>query len=236
MKKFTSKILFAASLSLGIVASASATSVVTYTTTTGIYNGNNGGNNSSFTFTLSDGLFSGTSDTTNASTTASDSSSAYAATTVSLDSILIVARNSGTELTADQIVITNSSGKTVATSTSYSSKSAVRYDVFDSSYYYTRYATTYSFENATLTVGETYTVTFYMSGDVSSQSLMTSYNGSYYSSSTVAATLPNSTNYQPGGMVITTSITSIPEPSTFGLLAGLGALALVASRRRRSRR
>ena len=33
------------------------------------------------------------------------------------------------------------------------------------------------------------------------------------------------------GIVVETS--SIPEPSAFGLLAGLGALALVASRRRR---
>ena len=33
-----------------------------------------------------------------------------------------------------------------------------------------------------------------------------------------------------------TFTTTIPEPSTFGLLAGVGALALVASRRRRSRK
>lgn len=34
---------------------------------------------------------------------------------------------------------------------------------------------------------------------------------------------------------VTATVTAIPEPSAFGLLAGVGALALVASRRRRSR-
>ena len=44
------------------------------------------------------------------------------------------------------------------------------------------------------------------------------------------------TNGNNEGSGTVTVTTTIPEPSTFGLLAGVGALALVASRRRRSRK
>ena len=44
------------------------------------------------------------------------------------------------------------------------------------------------------------------------------------------------TNGSATGSGTVTVTTTIPEPSTFGLLAGVGALALVASRRRRSRK
>ncbi|MBQ6705755.1 MAG: PEP-CTERM sorting domain-containing protein [Opitutales bacterium] len=43
------------------------------------------------------------------------------------------------------------------------------------------------------------------------------------------------TDAEGAASAMATSVSLIPEPSAFGLLAGLGALALVASRRRRSR-
>ncbi len=223
--------LITAALCLGCIAfAAGEEETITYTTTTGIYTGNDGGNYSSFSFTLSDALFSGTASTTNALTTASDGSESYASSTLSLTSILIVARNSGGTITADTLVITDSEGNIVATSTGVTSSSQVNYDVFDSSEYYTRNVYTYTFSDAELTVGETYTATFYTNGSVTSQQLIASYNGNQ-TGSTVAASLGDS-NYQPGGMVITVSSVSVPEPATatLGLLA-LGALAL---RRRRA--
>ncbi len=225
--------LITAALCLGCIAfAAGEEETITYTTTTGIYTGNDGGSYSSFSFTLSDALFSGTASTTNALTTASDGSESYASSTLSLTSILIVARYSTGTITADTLVITDSSGNTVATSTGVTSSSQVNYDVFDSERLYTRNVYTYTFSDAELTVGETYTATFYTNGSVTSQQLIASYNGNGTSEGgAVAASLRNN-NYQPGGMVITVSSVSVPEPATatLGLLA-LGALAL---RRRRA--
>ncbi len=225
--------LITAALCLGCIAFAAAEEeTITYTTTTGIYTGNGAGNYSSFSFTLSEALFSGTASTTNAFTTASDGSESYASNTLSLTSILIVAGNSGGTITADTLVITDSSGNTVATSTGVTSSRQVNYDVFDSDEYYTRNVYTYTFSDAELTVGETYTVTFYIDGEVSSQRLMTSYNGNGTAEGGATAASLSTAGYQPGGMVITVSSVSVPEPvtATLGLLA-LGALAL---RRRRA--
>ncbi len=225
--------LITAALFLGCIAfAADEEETVTYTTTTGIYNGINGGGYTSFSFTLSDALFSGTADTTNALTTASDGSESYASSTLSLTSILIVARNSGGTITADTLVITDSSGNIVATSTGVTSSSQANYDVFDTTKFYTRNVYTYTFSGAELTVGETYTATFYTDGEVTSQQLIASYNGNGTSDGGAAAASLSNSTYQPGGMVITVSSVSVPEPATatLGLLA-LGALAL---RRRRA--
>ncbi len=225
--------LITAALCLGCIAFAAAEEeTITYTTTTGIYTGNGAGNYSSFSFTLSEALFSGTASTTNALTTASDGSESYASSTLSLTSILIVAGNSTGTISADTLVITDSSGNTVATSTGVTSSRQTNYDVFDSSEYYTRNVYTYTFSDAELTVGETYTVTFYTDGEVTNQRLMTSYNGNGTSEGGAAAASLSTAGYQPGGMVITVSSVSVPEPATatLGLLA-LGALAL---RRRRA--
>ncbi len=226
--------LITAALCLGCIAFAAAEDeTITYTTTTGIYTGNNGGSYSSFSFTLSDALFSGTASTTNALTTASDGSESYASSTLSLTSILLVPRYTTGTITADTLVITDSEGNTVATSTGVTSSSRANRDVFDSTKFYTRNVYTYTFSGAELTVGETYTARFYTNGEVTNQQLIASYNGNGTSEGgAVAASLGSTRNYQPGGMVITVSSVSVPEPATatLGLLA-LGALAL---RRRRA--
>ena len=48
-----------------------------------------------------------------------------------------------------------------------------------------------------------------------------------------ALTMGGAKNYDTYSGITSGSFTTIPEPSAFGMLAGLGALALVASRRRR---
>lgn len=52
----------------------------------------------------------------------------------------------------------------------------------------------------------------------------------------IQLTLPSANGDGTSSMKQALLLMSIPEPSAFGLLAGLGALALVASRRRRSRK
>lgn len=112
---------------------------------------------------------------------------------------------------------------------------------------------TFSFSNLTLTTTETYYVYIWHTDDtaISSSTAVGTVisGGKFYSEGGVSAfggsldtstasqwgllnaqkTLA-STSYAPAGLKI---VTSIPEPSAFGMLAGLGALALVASRRRR---
>lgn len=65
-------------------------------------------------------------------------------------------------------------------------------------------------------------------------------NAGFYSNNTGAFTL-KAASYWTGGNVDSTALSAyyaaiIPEPSAFGLLAGVGALALVAARRRRSKK
>lgn len=57
-----------------------------------------------------------------------------------------------------------------------------------------------------------------------------------YGSITATTSERNGYTYAPAMTIVTTVVsTEIPEPSAFGLLAGVGALALAVSRRRRSR-
>ncbi len=121
--------------------------------------------------------------------------------------------------------------------------------------YYTRNTMTGSFSGITVESDSTYVVLFTTSENYANNettfktatalsnisSLLSSENLFATSTNTVAsgptgtfynADGPTSAGYTP---VISLTLSTIPEPSAFGLLAGVGALALVAARRRRSR-
>ena len=205
--------------------------------------GADGGSYSSFTITLGNRTFANnTATTTNAITTATGVQTeigytGYQADAVDLQSIALVARNQNQKLTDPlTLVLTDSAGEVVAVSSSSSQESVVNHDIFDSSAYWTRYLCTFSFESASdslLSIGETYTATFY---SVYSEETRTVSKQSLFASKISAA--PDSSGvqfgtsmYQPGGMVLK-AVGVVPEPSaaTLSLLALAG---LVARRRRK---
>ncbi len=236
------KTIITTALVLGLASFSSAADYTlgdtTYTTTTGITNGQGYfSNRSSFTFTLSNALFNGTQSGINAITTASDSSSSFASNTVALDKIHFSFYGGAGNLAAVQI----SQGDTiVATSTnrSYSATGAAT-DVFTGETYNNRIQQTWQFDENTvaLTLGTTYTITFLNS---SSEATGVTLEVSYCDDDTQAAFVGTANNhsYQPAGLVITTLSTvpvssggAIPEPTTATL--SLLALAGLAARRRR---
>ncbi len=231
---------------LGLVMTGAASAAYTlgevdYTTTTGMSTGSDNGTASYFKFTLSNDLFNGTATASNAITTASDASTSFTEV-VGLTSIEVVSRygNDSAVLPAT-LKITDVNGNLVATSSSSVKNGNVRhYDVFDSADYWTRFSFTFSFDelSSQLTVGETYTATFYdANGDAMQVGMIASKNGSGTGEGVAAAVMGTTPNYQPAGLVIsTTSLVeettpAVPEPTTATL--SLLALAGLCARRRR---
>ncbi|MGN0860715.1 MAG: PEP-CTERM sorting domain-containing protein [Candidatus Spyradosoma sp.] len=86
----------------------------------------------------------------------------------------------------------------------------------------------------------TYSGTLLEFGGLGGISTETQTNAGFYSNNAGAFTL-KAASYWTGGNVDSTALSAyyaaiVPEPSAFGLLAGVGALALVAARRRRSKK
>ncbi len=101
---------------------------------------------------------------------------------------------------------------------------------------------TWSFSNVDLDFTKTYSILFSSSKDsfVSAKGSGTDAEGIRSTVTTGASAIitaeHNGSGFNAGSglnVTLTGSISSIPEPSAFGLLAGVGALAFVAARRRR---
>lgn len=198
--------------------------------------------NDTFTFTTADGtqrdgggfagvIFTLSENSTRFSSSATSSALSFPSS-VNLDSITIAARD-GQAVNADRyLYLTDSNGLYVGASNSTTTTTSNTY--------------TFDFSNITLTLGESYHALFYR-GKPSFQEGAPVAQNQVNSVQLAAAGLFDAGSVNDWGflqngvttqaptfapvMTITTSV--IPEPSAFGLLAGLGALALVGTRRRR---
>ena len=199
--------------------------------------------NDTFTFTTSEGTspsggrFAGVIFTLSDASTRFSSSGASASldfpTSVSLDSVEITARDGHALNSNCYLYITDENSRYLGSSTSPTTTTSGVYS--------------FDFSNITLTTGETYHALFYAGGKPSFQTGATVAQNQYSSVQLAATGLFDAGSVNDWGflqngvttqaptfapvMTITTSV--IPEPSAFGLLAGLGALALVGTRRRR---
>ena len=245
--------LFAASTAL-----AGATTYVadgdSFYAFTSWYDGNVSKNTSIYSLKLNTSAIVGTGTSSSYTTTTIDTGDTYEVSSISL--ALYSYSNSVASTTA--MVITDSSyniiaistGTTVSSGNYYGENSGKALDTFTFSDLYITSGTTYYAFAVTLDaaevleVGSTLTTTIY-TGTVTTDNESTANVYSTFSvigttsDLTYAVSTDNAVDTASYGTLsacvqyVLTKVTAVPEPSAFGLLAGIGALALVAARRRR---